>query len=104
LGEVWTEEIELAEEGIEPVEPVLPVKNINAWLAQQSYSPLENLNQYVNTGKVMGTRIYGGAYNFLRIWEFIEVVKAQSWQEPQNVQLLIQDEPDERFTLYTLSD
>ncbi len=52
---------------------------------------------------LMQARVFGGAYNFLKVNEFIEVVKSQRWREPQNVQLLIQDEEDERFTLYDLS-
>jgi hypothetical protein len=61
------------------------------------------LDDYVNPRKPMQARMSGGADNFLKISEFIEVVKAQPWQELQNVQLLIQDDPDDRFTLYTLS-
>ena len=48
--------------------------------------------------------VYGGAFNFLDVDEFIEFVKVQAWREPQNVQLLIQGEEDEHFTIYTLSD
>jgi hypothetical protein len=106
LGEVWAdymEPVEADEDG-EPVEEPLPLRNINAWLRGNYWQSLNKLDDCVNTGKPMQTCVDGGAYNFLKIGEFIEVVKAQPWQKPQNVQLLIKDEPDERFTMYTLFD
>ncbi|MBW4690514.1 MAG: hypothetical protein KME27_01970 [Lyngbya sp. HA4199-MV5] len=104
LGEVWADYMEPveADETGESVEEPLPLRNINAWLSENNWRSLNRLDEYVDTGKPMQSRVYGGAYNFLKISEFIEVVKAQPWQEPQNVQLLIQNEPDDRFTLYAL--
>lgn len=99
LGEVYWDE-----EDPDPDPEPLPLKNINAWLAENNYRSLNNLHDHVNTGKSMQAFVYGGAYNFLKIKEFLETVKAQDWKEPENVQLLIQDEQDERFTLYNLSD
>jgi hypothetical protein len=105
VGEVWADYMEPVEanENGDSVEEPLPLRNIDAWLLENNWRSLTRLDDYVNTGKPMQTRVYGGAYNFLKISEFIEVVKAQPWQEPQNVQLLIQDDPDDRFTLHTLS-
>jgi hypothetical protein len=36
--------------------------------------------------------------------EFIEIVQAQGWRHRPDVQLLIKDEQDDRFTVHTLSD
>ncbi|HEY9692129.1 MAG TPA: hypothetical protein V6D15_07995 [Oculatellaceae cyanobacterium] len=44
--------------------------------------------------------VCGGAFNFLNIKAFIESVENQHWRDPANLQLLIQDESEERFTLY----
>jgi hypothetical protein len=52
----------------------------------------------------MGACVYGGAFKFLKINDFISVVERQSWRARENVQLLIQDQEEERFTVYTLSD
>ncbi|MBD2038883.1 hypothetical protein H6F76_28440 [Leptolyngbya sp. FACHB-321] len=105
LGEVWADYMEPieADENGESVEEPLPLRTINAWLIKNNQQSLNRWDEYVNTGKPMQSRIYGGAYNFLKISEFVEVVKAQPWQEPQNMQLLIKDDPEDRFTLYTLS-
>ncbi|UBF29352.1 hypothetical protein K9N68_16855 [Kovacikia minuta CCNUW1] len=92
-----------ADEHGEPVEEPLPLRNINSWLVENHWQPLNRLDEYVNTGKSMQACVYGGAYNFLKVNEFIELVKSQPWREPQNVQILIQDEEDERFTLHDLS-
>lgn len=96
LDEVYDDECEAFKEAI-------PLNAINAWLAEHRFSSLVQLDQYVNTGKAMTACVYGGAYNFLRISEFIEVVTTQPWREPRSVQLLLKDEPDERFTMYALS-
>ena len=96
LDEVYDDECEELEE-------VIPLNSINAWLAEYRFSSLIHLDQYINTGKAMNACVYGGAYNSLKFDEFIEVVTKQPWKEPQNVQLLIKDEPDDRFTLHTLS-
>lgn len=95
LGEVYDDE------GQE-IGEVIPLSNINAWLEEHGWRNLDNLDGYVNTGKPMQSRVYGGAFNFLTIDEFIKVVKAQAWREPHNVQLLIKNEEDEKFTLYDI--
>ncbi|MEH2207720.1 MAG: hypothetical protein V7K53_27235 [Nostoc sp.] len=88
----------------EEFESIPGLENINLWLQENGKGVLDNLNEHVSSGgKAMQARVYGGAFNFLKVDEFIEVVKAQSWRELENVQLLIQDEQEERFTIYTLS-
>ncbi|MBW4472359.1 MAG: hypothetical protein KME45_18595 [Stenomitos rutilans HA7619-LM2] len=96
---------EVCDDECEAFEEVVPLNAVNAWLAEYRFTSLVNLDQYVNTGKAMTACVYGGAYNFLKIDEFIEVVREQPWREPNAVQLLIKHGPDdERFTMYTLSD
>jgi hypothetical protein len=56
------------------------------------------------SGKGMQTCVYGGAFNFLDIDKFKEIVKVQNWKARENVQLLIQKEEDECFSMYTLVD
>lgn len=80
------------------------LRGIQSWFEEKGRLMLDNLDQHaISGGKVMQACVYGGAYNFLEIKEFIEVVKSQPWQEPENVQLLIQDEEEPRFTLHTLT-
>ncbi|HEY9851572.1 MAG TPA: hypothetical protein V6D28_19030 [Leptolyngbyaceae cyanobacterium] len=95
LGEVYDDDGE-------EIEEVTPLININAWLQEHGWRTLDDLCQCVNTGKSMQSRVYGGAFNFLKIDDFIKIVKTQEWREPHNVQLLIKDEEDEKFTLYEI--
>ena len=96
---------ELYDEDGEELEIIPALDNINTWLQQNGKGPFDNLDQQVfSGGKAMGACVYGGAFNFLKINDFISVVEKQSWRERENVQLLIQDEEEERFTMYTLSN
>jgi hypothetical protein len=84
------------------LESILALDNINSWLEENGKGSLGNLNEYAGGGKAMQACVYGGAFNFLKIDEFIKVVKEQSWRMRENVQLLLQDEEDECFTMHTL--
>jgi hypothetical protein len=86
------------------LEEIPALNNINTWLKKHQFQPLDNLDQYVNTGKSMQACVYGGAFDSLNPQDLIEAVKAQSWKKPQNVQLLIQSEAEERFTLYSVAE
>jgi hypothetical protein len=64
------------------VENLPALENINAWLQKNGRGILDNLDERViSSGKAMQACVYGGAFNFLKVDEFIEVVKAQSWRE-----------------------
>lgn len=86
------------------LEEIPALNNINSWLKKHKFQPLDNLDQYVNTGKSMQACVYGGAFDSLKPQDLIEIVKAQAWKKPQNVQLLIQGEAEERFTVYSLAE
>lgn len=79
--------------------------NINAWLEDNEYGKLLNISESAGGSKPMQANVYGGAFNFLslKIDEFIKLVKTQQWREPENVQLLIQDEQDSKFTLHAIT-
>ncbi|MGB3532107.1 MAG: hypothetical protein WBA13_01175 [Microcoleaceae cyanobacterium] len=85
------------------IEIPVPLININSWLHQNGKRTLDNLSEHIS-GKGMQACVYGGAFNFLDIDGFKETVKAQNWKARENVQLLIQEEQDERFSLYTLDN
>ncbi len=89
----------------EEFERISALDNINAWLQTNGKGALDNLDEHVNSGgKAMGACIYGGAFNFLEVDDFITVVKAQSWRARENVQLLVQKPEEERFTVHNLSN
>ena len=94
---------ELYDEDINELEEVPALKGIQSWFAAKGRGMLDNLDEHaVSGGKVMQTCVYGGAYNFFERDEFIQMVKAQPWRHPENVQLLTQDEEEQRFTLHPI--
>jgi hypothetical protein len=98
LQEIFSEE-ELEEQDL----PTL--QNINKWLQENNQTTLDNLAIHtINSAKSMQSCIYGGAFNYLKVDEFIKIVKSQEWLYRPGVQLLIKDEQDEAFTMYKLSD
>jgi hypothetical protein len=89
------------DENFETLEEIPAIKAINVWLEQNEFGTLDELHEHVlGGGKAMQALVYGGAFNFLRIEEFIRLVRAQPWQEPDNVQLLLKNEDEGRFRLY----
>jgi hypothetical protein len=96
LEELYDEEEEL--------EIILALNNINSWLKEDGRGVLANLDTYAGGGKAMQACVYGGAFNFLKIDEFIKVVKEQPWRARGNVQLLLKDEEEKSFTMHTLLD
>ncbi len=49
-------------------------------------------------------RIWGAALNHLDIAAFLSFIQQQPWREPENVQVLVKDQEDEKFALYSLAD
>lgn len=89
----------------EEIEKPISLTNVNTWLEENGWGTLDNLDRHVECGgKAMQACVYGGAFNFFKTDEFIKVVKAQAWRKSKSVQLLIKDENDEHFKLYSLSN
>ncbi len=96
---------EVFDENFKMIETSPALININYWLEKNDKETLNNLSYYaIGGGKVMAPCVYGGAFNFLDIDNFIEVVKAENWRAKKDVQLLIKDREDSCFTMYKLTD
>lgn len=92
-------------ENLKTIETSPALININSWLEKNGQGTLDHLSDYAKSGgKMMSARIYGEAFNFLDIDNFIKVVKVQNWRAKKDVQLLIKDEEDSCFTMYRLTD
>lgn len=52
--------------------------------------------------KFLETRIYVGAFNYFDTQAFLAHVKQISWEEPEDVLLIIKEEWDTRFKLVSL--
>ena len=78
--------------------------HINAWLEQHEHGKLDELSIHVESGgKAMQCHVYGGAFNFLKIEEFVSVVLSQNWKHPESVQLFTKDEEEDVFTVHKVT-
>lgn len=57
-------------------------------------------DDHVTEKKAMQACIYGGANNHFDLDDFIVCLESQDWQDPDNLQLFIKKEEDERFSVY----
>jgi len=53
--------------------------------------------------KMLETNVAIGSFNHLRLNDFVEHLESIKWEEPQNVQLIVQEQDDERFRIITLA-
>jgi len=77
-----------------------PVANINSALACISAGSLKELSSDVGGPKALESNLLAAAFNHLDIGNFISIVQCQPWENPENVQLLIQLQHEDRFTMY----
>ena len=54
--------------------------------------------------KYLEASVYAGAFNQLPLDSLIEHLRSIEWEEPQCVQLLVQEQDDERFRLINVMD
>ncbi|QKG56237.1 hypothetical protein GKZ68_06005 [Hymenobacter sp. BRD128] len=52
--------------------------------------------------KMMETRIYLGAYNYLDVDDFINYLRSIEWESPEEVQLFTKGQYEDKFTVYNL--
>jgi hypothetical protein len=78
--------------------------NINAWLGKLEHGKLDDLSPHVqSSGHMIQCYVYGGAFNFLKIDEFVSLVLSQKWKRPDSVMLLTKDEEQDVFTVHKIT-
>ena len=79
-----------------------PLEEINSWLSENQLGTLAELSIHMETGgKAVQAFVYGGSFNHLDMEKFKGFVFSRHWQFPEAVQLLLNDEQDVCFKLYT---
>lgn len=73
------------------------IANLNAYLR----SDLVRLDEMAGGSKAMQATVWAGAYNYLNIEEFLAKVWEQKWELAADVQVLLKDEHDDRWTLHS---
>lgn len=67
---------------------------VQRWLDNANMGQLTKIDRYAGGKKYMEANVWAGAFNYLDVPAFVEVVKAQRWLDPECVQLLIQEQSD----------
>jgi hypothetical protein len=68
----------------------------------QSDTGLQQMSQLVPGGKMFGSNIFVGAYNYFPIDTFVEHLRSMPWAEPEHSQLFVMDEEDLSFRVIPL--
>lgn len=78
--------------------PCQSVQNINAWLAaEHSGSEFKPVDDYAGGTKGMQIRVWLAAVNYLDVEGLEKIVREQTWDFVECVQLLLKNENDDRF-------
>lgn len=54
-------------------------------------------NDWYGGSKVIADTLLIGAFNYFRLDEFVKYLRALPWQYPENLQLLVREEDDDKF-------
>lgn len=92
------------ESGGEDVYPA--IDELNKWLTDSNYqhAGLFHLNGHEGGHKAWEAEVFGGAFNYLSIDEFMKKVSAVKWEQPDCVQVLFKGQEDEVWGMVHLID
>ena len=94
--------LERFDEDLRLTETIAAVDEINRWLQEQGFGKLADLSEHMSTsGKAAQSPVYGGAFNYLDVGAFKRFVLSRRWQMPESVLLLLSDEEDDGFSVFT---
>lgn len=80
-----------------------PIDRVNEWLlANGQHAGLSHLNGHEGGHKAWEVDVFGGAFNYLPIEDFIKAVAAAKWDQPDRVQVWIMGQEEEVFGLLHL--
>lgn len=71
------------------------IDEINAWLEARSCGVLADMGDAAGGNKNLPLNVWGGAFNYLDLEGFTSQVISRSWEEPEQVVLIWDDEEDE---------
>ena len=78
------------------------MRQINKWLIKNSYSGDsfgKAINAYAGGFRALECQVYVAAFNHFILDEFIEFVKSLHWVAPEDVQIFIQEQEDNKFRI-----
>lgn len=74
------------------------MKTINAWLTEKVYGDFgKDVDEVAGGKKHLETKLYTAAFNYLNLDEFVSFIRGLKWNEPDNVQILVKEQGDDKF-------
>ena len=77
------------------------VKEIKSHIESAYKNNLNRADEGAGGNKFMQCDVFLTAINYMLIDELLDCFNAATWEYPESVQLLIKDEHDDAFTIYT---
>jgi hypothetical protein len=79
--------------------------DINSWLTKEDYGAFGYDADALGSGtKRLETPVYVAAFNLFDVHAFLDFVKDLPWQEPDCVQVFVQEQEEDKFRVYGASD
>lgn len=75
------------------------VDEINGWLSSHHQGYFKDLTEACGGSKAMEIPVYGAAFNYLDVKALLAFIRTLKFKEPQNVQLFVCQQEEEKFTL-----
>jgi hypothetical protein len=97
--EFWCEDTEVSGELADSCEPL---DNINHWIAGGKLVDLTSATYDQKASDGMHAWLYGGGFKQLDLDGFIKMVESQAWKAPEHVQLFVNCEGDNSFSIVEL--
>lgn len=83
---------------------------VNAYFERDQIRPLVSVDDpalprgWYGGSKMLEAFLFLGAFNHLDLRRFIDHLKSLPWECPENVQLIVREQDDERFRIVGLGD
>lgn len=82
--------------------PILPVVELNKCL-EELHTSFNQVDQYAGGGKVFESTVFLAAFNHTSTETIVQLVQSQSWKYPEDVQLFVMEQEDDRFTEHRIA-
>jgi hypothetical protein len=78
----------------------LNIEKINKWLDDNSFGDFgKDLDEVSGGRKHLETPLFAAAFNYFRLSDFVDFLHSLDWVEPENVQIFVQEQDENKFKL-----
>lgn len=77
--------------------------SINKWLSDNNFGSFGKEADSPNTQKCLETPIFTAAFNYFDLGGFVAFINLLDWEERENVQIFVQEQEDDKFTIMEIN-